>query len=787
MMEVIKRNGTRETIKFDKIASRIKKQTYGLNLDFVDPLKVTMKVISGVYDGVTTIELDTLAAETSAAMISDHPDYSKLAARIAITALHKDTSKSFYDTIVSLHDYVNKKTGKKSSKISEELFEVVSKNRQIIEEAIIYDRDFMFDYFGYKTLEKSYLLKIDGKIIERPQHLYMRVAIGIWGNDIAMVLKTYDLLSNHMYTHATPTLFNSGTPNAQMSSCFLVAMEDDSIEGIFSTIKDVAHISKWAGGVGISVSNLRATGSYIQGTGGQSSGLIPWLKILNETGRGVNQGGKRKGSFAIYLEPWHADVFDFLDIRKNNGKEEMRARDLFTAMWIPDLFMERVKNEGDWSLMCPAECPGLDEVYGEEFNALYTKYEEAGKFRKKIKAREVWTKIIESQIETGTPYILFKDAANRKNNQKNRGTLKLSNLCAEILEYSDEKESAVCNLASISLPSCIEFNKKGEKSKNKFDFDKLYDVTYHAAVSLNTVIDKNFYPTKKTKTSNMKMRPIGIGAQGLADIFAHLNLPFESEDAKKLSKEISETMYFAALTASKDIAKVDGPYEAYQGSPLSQGILQYELWDLDESYLSGRWDFSALKEEIKLYGVRNSLLLAQMPVASTAQIFGNNEANEPFTSNIYKRGTLSGDYVVVNKHLVNDLLKLNLWNEKMKLKLIANNGSVQNIQEIPQDIKDLYKTVWEIKQRNVIDMAADRGPFICQTQSMNLFFDNINAAKLTSALFYAWEKGLKTGMYYARSKPAAEAISGLGIDMSKLEDNISCSLDNPEACEACGA
>lgn len=695
-----------------------------------------------------TTELDNLAAETAASLTVAHPDYAILASRIAVSNLHKNTVKSFSATMRKLHQYVDKATGKLSPLIADDVMQIIEEHADILDSSIIYDRDYAFDYFGFKTLEKSYLLKIDGKVAERPQHMYMRVAVGIHKHNIDEVIKTYHLMSERWYTHATPTLFNAGTPKPQMSSCFLLTMKEDSIEGIYETLKQTAKISQSAGGIGLAIHNIRATGSYISGTNGTSNGIIPMLRVFNDTARYVDQGGgKRKGAFAIYLEPWHADVFEFLDLRKNHGKEELRARDLFLALWVSDLFMKRVEANEDWSLFCPNEAPGLSECWGEAFEELYTKYEHEGKARKIVKAQDLWFKILESQIETGTPYMLYKDAANRKSNQQNLGTIKSSNLCTEIIEYTSPDEVAVCNLASLALPRFV--------IDGKFDFDKLYEVTYYVTKNLNAVIDNNYYPVEEARVSNMKHRPIGLGVQGLADVFILLRLPFESEMAKMLNKNIFETIYFAAMTASKDLAKEHGPYETFAGSPVSKGIFQFDMWGVTPS---DRWDWATLKEEVKRYGVRNSLLVAPMPTASTSQILGNNECFEPYTSNIYSRRVLSGEFIIVNKHLLKDLVQLGLWNNAMKNKIIAANGSIQNIEEIPADIKELYKTVWEIKQRNIIDMAADRGAYICQSQSLNLFVDNPTFSKLTAMHFYGWKKGLKTGMYYLRTKAAAQAV-----------------------------
>ncbi len=746
-MFVIKRNGKKESVKFDKVTARIEKLSYSLS-PMVNVIDVAKKTIEGIYEGVPTTELDNLAAETAASLTITHPDYAILASRIAVSNLHKNTVKSFSETMGMLYNYIDKATGKKLPLIADDVMAIIEEHAELLDSTIIYDRDFGFDYFGFKTLEKSYLLKIDGKIAERPQHMYMRVAVGIHKEDIESAIKTYHLMSERWMTHATPTLFNAGSPKPQMSSCFLLTMKDDSIDGIYDTLKQTAKISQSAGGIGLAIHNIRATGSYIGGTNGTSNGIIPMLRVFNDTARYVDQGGgKRKGAFAIYLEPWHADVFEFLDLRKNHGKEEMRARDLFFALWICDLFMKRVEANGEWSLFCPNEAPGLSECWGAEFEALYTKYESEGRARKTVKAQDLWFAILQSQIETGTPYMLYKDAANGKSNQQNLGTIKSSNLCTEIMEYTSPEEVAVCNLASLALPRFV--------INGEFDHQKLYEVTYEITKNLNKIIDNNYYPVEEARTSNMKHRPIGLGVQGLADVFILLRLPFESELAKMLNKNIFETIYFAAMTASKDLAKQDGPYQTYEGSPVSKGIFQFDMWGVTPT---NRWDWTALKAEVKQYGVRNSLLVAPMPTASTSQIFGNNECFEPYTSNIYTRRVLSGEFIIVNKHLLKDLVNLGLWNNSMKNKIVAANGSIQNIEEIPADIKELYKTVWEIKQRNIIDMAADRGAFICQSQSLNLFVDNPTAAKLTSMHFHAWKQGLKTGMYYLRSQAATQAV-----------------------------
>lgn len=789
-MLVVKRDGRRESVKFDKITARVEKLSYGLDSNFVEPVNVAMKVIEGLYDGVSTQDLDNLAAEIAATMTVKHPDYARLAARIAISNLHKTTSKSFSNTMKRLYTYVDPKTGENAPLISKETYGVIKKNAAQLDSTIIYDRDFSYDYFGFKTLERSYLMKLDGKIVERPQHMLMRVAVGIHGEDMEKVVETYNLLSEKWFTHATPTLFNAGTPKPQLSSCFLLTMKDDSIDGIYDTLKQCAKISQSAGGIGLSIHNVRAKGSYIKGTGGVSNGIVPMLRNFDMTARYVDQGGgKRKGSFAIYLEPWHADIFDFLDLKKNHGKEEMRARDLFYALWISDLFMKRVEANEEWTLFCPNECPGLSEAYGDDFEKLYEKYEKEGKGRKTVKAQDLWFEVLEAQIETGTPYMLFKDAANKKSNQKNLGTIKSSNLCTEIIEYTAPDEVAVCNLASIALPMYV------NEESGEYDFQRLYDVTYVATKNLNKVIDVNYYPVEEARNSNMRHRPIGLGVQGLADAFIKMRMPFDSEEARKLNRDIFETIYFAAMTASKDIAKVEGSYETFKGSPVSKGIFQYDMWGVTPD--SGLWDWDSLKKEVKKHGVRNSLLVAPMPTASTSQILGNNECFEPYTSNIYTRRTLSGEFVIVNKHLMKDLIKLGLWNSDMKNKLIAAKGSVQAIPEIPQDIKELYKTVWEISQKAIIDMSADRGAYICQSQSLNIHIQDPNFGKMTSMHFYAWKRGLKTGMYYLRSRAAADAIqftvdkkaaeTPTAKDLEQKAADMACSLDNPDACEACGS
>ncbi len=788
-MYVVKRDGRRELVQFDKITARIKKLCYSLH-ESVDPQRIAMRVIEGVYDGVTTTELDNLAAEVAATSAVTHPDYASLASRIAVSNLHKATKKSFAETIDDLYNYVDPVTGDPASLIAVDVYEIIKENAEYLDSQIIYDRDFSYDFFGFKTLERSYLLKMNGAICERPQQMLMRVSVGIHKDDLESVVSTYHMLSEGWFTHATPTLFNSGTPKPQMSSCFLLTMKEDSISGIYDTLKQCAKISQSAGGIGLAMHNIRAKGSYIKGTNGTSNGIVPMLRVFNDTARYVDQGGgRRKGSFAMYLEPWHSDVFDFLEMRKNHGKEEQRARDLFYALWIPDLFMKRVEENGDWTLMCPNECPGLPETHSAEFDALYTKYEKEGKGRKTIKAQDLWFKILESQVETGTPYMLYKDAANSKSNQKNLGTIRSSNLCTEIIEYTSPDEIAVCNLASIALPKFV-------KSDGTFDHEKLFEITYQTTKNLNCIIDRNYYPVIEARNSNMRHRPIGIGIQGLADVFILMRHAFDSDEARKLNKEIFETLYYASCTASKDLAKFDGAYETFEGSPASKGILQYDMWDVTPSK---RWEWDVLKEEIKKHGMRNSLLIAPMPTASTAQILGNNECFEPYTSNIYTRRVLSGEFIVVNKHLLRDLVKLDLWDDDMKNRLIAANGSVQNIDEIPDNIKLLYRTAWEISQRSILDMAADRGAYICQSQSLNIFMGNVTNSKLTSMHFHAWKSGLKTGMYYLRTKAAADAIKFTVDKKYKTKDSPTvpeftqeeaiemCSIENGDDCEMCGS
>ena len=789
-MYVYKRDGRRELVQFDKITARIKKLCYGLH-DNVDPQAVAMRVIEGVYDGVTTTELDNLAAEVAATNAVNHPDYAQLASRIAVSNLHKSTKKSFTEVMRDLRNYVDPVTGEPAALIAEDVMALIDEHSEVLDSTIIYDRDFNYDFFGFKTLERSYLLKIEGEIAERPQQMLMRVSIGIHKDDIQSAIETYNMMSEGWFTHATPTLFNAGPPKPQMSSCFLLTMKSDSITGIYETLQQCAKISQNAGGIGLAVHDIRATGSYIRGTNGTSNGIVPMLRVFNDTARYVDQGGgKRKGSFAIYIEPWHADVFDFLDLKKNHGKEENRARDLFYALWIPDLFMKRVEENGDWTLMCPNECPGLADTHSAEFEAKYTGYEKAGKGRKTIKAQELWFKILESQIETGVPYMLFKDAANSKSNQQNLGTIRSSNLCTEIIEYTAPDEVAVCNLASVALPKFV-------TEAGDFDHDHLFKVVYQMTRNLNRVIDRNYYPIVEARNSNMRHRPIGLGVQGLADAFILMRYAFDSTEARQLNKDIFETIYYAACTASKDLAVEDGAYETWEGSPASKGQLQFDLWGVKPS---DRWEWDVLKEEISKHGMRNSLLVAPMPTASTAQILGNNECFEPYTSNIYTRRTLSGEFIIVNKHLLRDLTKLGLWDEEMKNRLIAGNGSVQNIQEIPENLKLIYRTSWEISQRSLLDMAADRGAYICQSQSLNVFMENVTNAKLTSMHFHAWHSGLKTGMYYLRTKAASDAIK-FTVDkkyksnpavavaevaaMSPEEQAAACSIDNGPDCEMC--
>ncbi len=787
-MYVITRSGEREPIKFDKITERIEQLCFDLDRSFIDPMKIAKKVIEGIYDGISTKELDQLAAETAAYLSTQHPQYSTLAGRIAVSNLHKETRGCFSENIKAMYNYNNPITGEHSPLVAKELYDVVMENAHQLDKALVDKRDFNYDYFGFKTLEKSYLLKMNNKIVERPGQMLMRVSLGIHLNNIEAAIKTYDLMSEKYFTHASPTLFNSGTNKAQLSSCFLLTMKDDSIEGIYETLKQTALISQSAGGIGLSIHNIRAKGSFIKGTNGTSNGIVPMLKVFNDTARYVDQGGgKRKGAFAVYLEPWHADIFDFLEMKKNTGKEEQRARDLFYALWIPDLFMKRVEEDGMWSLFCPHEAPGLSDCFGKKFEELYKSYEEKGLAKKTVRAQDIWFAVLESQIETGSPYMLYKDAANEKSNHKNLGTIKSSNLCTEILEYTAPDEVAVCNLASVALNRFVEI----ENGKPKYDHKKLYDVVYQMTVNLNRIIDINYYPVQEAKNSNMRHRPIGLGVQGLADTFFEMRLPFESKEALKLNNDIFETIYFAAVTASKDAAIKDGPYSTYAGSPISEGVFQFDMWNVKPN--SGNWDWEALRADVKMYGVRNSLLVAPMPTASTSQILGNNECFEPITSNIYVRRVLSGEFAVVNRFLVNDLIAMGLWNDKMRNEIIACNGSIQNISSIPDEVKALYKTVWEIKQKAVIDMSQGRGPYIDQGQSLNVFMEDPNFGKLSSMHFYAWKAGLKTGMYYLRTRAAVNAVQftvkNEPVRKSAEEEKAAmvCSLENPESCVMCGS
>jgi ribonucleoside-diphosphate reductase alpha chain len=786
-MFVTTRSGKREPVQFDKITHRISQLTYGLDSKYVDSMQVAKRTINGLFDGITTMELDNLSAEVSAYMTSVHPDYARLAGRIAVANLHRSTSDSFMETFDTLYNFKNEFTGEHQPLISEEIYQFAREYKDRISTEIAYSRDFEFDYFGFKTLERSYLLKVNGKIVERPQHLFMRVALGVQIGNIEEAIKTYHLISEGWFTHASPTLFNAGTNKAQMSSCFLVAMKDDSIEGIYESLKQCALISQSAGGIGLSIHNIRAKGSFIRGTNGTSNGIVPMLRVFNDTARYVDQGGgKRKGAFAIYLEPWHADIEDFLELKKNHGKEELRARDLFYALWVNDLFMKRVETDADWTLFCPNKAPNLAETYGAKFEALYQQYEQEGRGHKTLKARDLWFKIIQSQIETGSPFMLYKDHANEKSNQKNLGTIKSSNLCTEIIQYTSDKEIAVCNLASIALPMFV----KDEAGKVDYDHKKLFEVTYQVTRNLNRIIDLNYYPVEEARYSNMKNRPIGIGVQGLADTFFKMRMPFDSDAARHLNKEIFETIYYAALTSSCDLAKEHGAYDAYQGSPISQGILQPDMWGVRPTE---RWDWTTLRAKIKQYGVRNSLLMAPMPTASTSQILGNNECIEPITSNMYTRRVLSGEFAVVNKHLVRDLIELGLWNEELKDKIIAHNGSVQYLPEIPAELKELYRTVWEIKQKSILEMAADRGAFIDQSQSLNIHMEDTNFGKLSSLHFAAWKLGLKTGMYYLRTRPAVDAIkftikeAARPKSLAQEAEAMVCSIENPEECISCGS
>jgi len=786
-MYVITRSGEKEPVKFDKITQRIESLCFDLNSEFVDPVKVTQKVIEGIYDGISTRELDQLAAETAAYLSTQHPDYSTLAGRIAVSNLHKATRGCFSENIKEMFYCENEKTGEKSPLVSKELYEAVMANAERLDKAVLDMRDFNYDYFGFKTLERSYLLKMNGKIVERPGQMLMRVSMGIHPNDIEAAIETYNLMSEKYFTHASPTLFNSGTNKPQLSSCFLLTMKDDSIEGIYDTLRQTALISQSAGGIGLSIHNIRAKGSFIKGTNGTSNGIVPMLKVFNDTARYVDQGGgKRKGAFAIYLEPWHADVFDFLEMKKNTGKEEQRARDLFYAMWISDLFMKRVEEDGMWSLFCPHECPGMADCFGEEFEKLYTSYEEKGMAKKVVRAQDLWFAILESQVESGSPYMLYKDSINEKSNQKNLGTIKSSNLCTEIVQYTSPDEVAVCNLASVALNRFVDLEKR------EYDHKKLYDVVYRMTLNLNQIIDINYYPVPEAERSNMRHRPIGLGVQGMADTFFLMRYSFESEEALELNNQIFETIYFAALTASKDLAKKNGAYETYEGSPISQGKFQFDLWGTKPT--GKYWDWDKLRKEVAEHGVRNSLLVAPMPTASTSQILGNNECFEPITSNIYVRRVLSGEFAVVNKYLVNDLIDRGLWTQDMRTAIIANNGSVQNIKEIPQELKDLYKTVWEIKQKAVINLSSGRAPYIDQAQSLNIHMQDPNFGKLSSMHFYAWKSGLKTGMYYLRTRAAVNAVQ---FTVERKEQPVPetaqdreamvCSIQDPDDCVMCGS
>ncbi|KAG2662329.1 ribonucleoside-diphosphate reductase large subunit-like isoform X1 [Panicum virgatum] len=810
-MYVVKRDGRQESVHFDKITARLKKLSYGLSAEHCDPVLVAQKVCAGVYKGVTTNQIGELAAETAAAMTASHPDYASLAGRIAVSNLHKNTMKSFSETVKILYMHCDERSGLMAPMIADDVYGIIMKNAARLDSEINYERDFDYDYFGFKTLERSYLLKVDGKVVERPQHMLMRVSVGIHKDDIESAVRTYHMMSQRWFTHASPTLFNAGTPRPQLSSCFLICMKDDSIEGIYDTLSECAAISKSAGGIGISIHSIRATGSYIRGTNGTSNGIVPMLRVFNDTARYVDQGGgKRKGAFAVYLEPWHPDIFDFLDLRKNHGKEENRARDLFYALWVPDLFMERVQRNEQWSLFCPNEAPGLADCWGDEFQNLYHKYEREGKAKKVVSAQALWFDILKAQIETGTPYMLYKDTCNRKSNQQNLGTIKSSNLCTEIIEYTSPSETAVCNLASIALPRFV--REKGvpieshpaklvgsSGSKNRyFDFDKLAEITSTVTYNLNKIIDISYYPIESARRSNMRHRPIGIGVQGLADAFILLGMPFDSPEAQQLNKDIFETIYYHALKASADLAAKEGPYETYAGSPVSKGILQPDMWNVVPS---DRWNWSAIREVISQVGLRNSLLVAPMPTASTSQILGNNECFEPYTSNIYSRRVLSGEFVIVNKHLLHDLTEIGVWSPILKNKIIYEDGSVQKVIEVPDDLKAVYKTVWEIKQKTIVDMAADRGCYIDQSQSLNIHMDQPNFGKLTSLHFHAWSKGLKTGMYYLRTRAAADAIK-FTVDTTLLKDKqqtseeedvqakmaqVVCSLNNRDECLACGS
>jgi len=806
-MRVIKRNSETEDVSFDKVLNRLKNLSNGLTIDVSE---IAQKVCTRIYDGVKTYELDELAAYLCSSMSIEHPDYSILASRIIVSNHHKNTSPSFSETVHILYNNVDNQNNH-TPLVSEELYNIVVNNKEKLNTYIDYQRDYLFDYFGFKTLERAYLLRLNKKIIERPQHMWMRVAIGIHGDDIKEVLQTYDLMSKKYFTHATPTLFNAGTNRPQLSSCFLCSINDDSVAGIFDSLKEIALISKYAGGIGLHIHQIRANGSHIRGTNGTSNGIIPMLRVFNNTARYIDQAGKRLGSIAVYLETWHSDIESFLELKKNHGSEEDRCRDLFLALWISDLFMERVKTEGKWSLMCPDKCRGLSDVYGDDFKKLYEQYESEGKYTKQVNAQDLWFKILEAQIEQGVPYILYKDAANRKSNQKNLGTIKSSNLCAEVLIYSSPEETGVCNLASICLPSYIE--------DGIFNFEKLHEITKVITKNLNKVIDKNFYPIEKARVSNLKHRPIGIGVQGLADVFIKLRFPFESEDAKQLNKDIFETIYHAAVEASMELSKkrynvinnikninnkiLDeginnyvnefeknitnpkyiGAYSSFEGSPISQGLFQFDLWNAKPSR---RYDWDKLREDIISYGVRNSLLLSPMPTASTSQIMGFNESFEPFTNNIFQRKTLSGEFIIINKYLINDLINKGLWSKELKDTIILHEGSVQNIPEIDDELKAIYKTAWEIKQRNIIDMSADRGQYICQTQSLNIFMEEPDFQKLSSMHFYGHSKGLKTGSYYLRTRPKAKTQQ-FTIDPDFAKKKRRCVEDNGDTCVLCSS
>ena len=808
-MRVIKRNSEMEDVSFDKVLNRLKNLSDELTIDVSE---IAQKVCSRIFDGVKTHELDELAAYLCSSMSIEHPDYSILASRIIVSNHHKNTSPSFSETIQTLYNNVDNHNNP-IPLVSDELYNIVMKNKEKLNTHIDYQRDYLFDYFGFKTLERAYLLRVDKKIIERPQHMWMRVAIGIHGNDIKDVLQTYDLMSKKYFTHATPTLFNAGTNRPQLSSCFLCSINDDSVAGIFDSLKEIALISKYAGGIGMHIHQIRGKGSHIRGTNGTSNGIIPMLRVFNNTARYIDQAGKRLGSIAVYLETWHCDIESFLELKKNHGSEEDRCRDLFLALWISDLFMERVKSEGKWSLMCPDKCRGLSDVYGDEFKELYEKYESEGKYVKQINAQDLWFKILEAQIEQGVPYILYKDAANKKSNQKNLGTIKSSNLCAEVLIYSSPEETGVCNLASICLPTYVDVE------NGVFNFDKLHEITKVITKNLNKVIDRNFYPVEKARISNLKHRPIGIGVQGLADVFILLRLPFESDMARQLNKDIFETIYHAAMEASMELSKkrhqiindmkninnklLDedinnyvnefeknipnpkyiGAYSSFEGSPISQGLFQFDLWNTTQS---DRYDWDKLRSDIIDYGIRNSLLLSPMPTASTSQIMGFNESFEPFTNNIFQRKTLSGEFIIINKYLINDLISKGLWNKELKDTIILHEGSVQNIQEIDDELKAIYKTAWEIKQRNVIDMSADRGQYICQTQSLNIFMEEPDFQKLSSMHFYAHSKGLKTGTYYLRTRPKARTQQ-FTIDPDFAKKKRRCVEENGDTCVLCSA